>query len=148
MGNMRFARILFPLLVSLWSTVAASDETDVVERLVTAYNAQDVEGLIELTTEDIRWMGISGDSLSVETDGRVAFREAMAEYFSSRPSARSNILSIAASGAFVQTIERATWTVDDAERSLCSMGIYEVAGDRIRNVWYFPAHECSGDPSG
>lgn len=140
---MKIGRV-FVLVFLLGSEgVLASSETEVVEGFVSAFSDHDIDAMLEWTTDDVRWMSVSGASLSIETAGRDALREAMAGYFSSTPSARAEIVSSTASGSFVHAVEKATWMVDGIERSGCSMAVYELADGKIRNVWYFPAHECA-----
>lgn len=138
---MGWALVLVALLTS--DGALASSNTETVERFVDAFSDHDVDAMLERTTDDVHWMSVSDDRLSIEASGREDLREAMTAYFSSTPSARAEIVSSTASGSFVHTTEKAIWAVDGTERSRCSMVVYELAGSRIRNVWYFPAQECS-----
>jgi len=49
------------------------------------------------------------------------------------------LLDISADGNFVTTLEQAG-SVE--RRGQCSTAVYEFSGDLIKNVWYYPAHEC------
>ena len=133
---------LFRVVLGNEAAASEADPAGVVRRFVDAFNAQDVQAMTALAAEDIRWMSVSGEGLTVEAAGRKALRSAMREYFESLPSARAELLSARESGPFVQAVERASWTAGGIERSQCSAAVYEVADGRIRNVWYFPAYEC------
>lgn len=134
---------LLVLAVALNSQVVlASGNAEAVEKFVEAFNRHDVDAMLELATEGLRWMSLADERLSLETLGRVELREAMASYFSSTPSARAVIRSISESGPFVHTVEEALWRSHGAEKSQCSMAVYELSEGKVRNVWYFPAYEC------
>lgn len=114
----------------------------VVENLFTAFNEKDVEGMLALVTDDVRWFHVSEEDMTVEASGRDALRAAMSRYFADLPSARSAIRRISSSGPFVHTVERASWDAGGEEKSQCSTALYEIDGGRVRNVWYFPAYSC------
>ena len=82
---------------------------------------------------------VDGDQIATEAAGKDALRTSMTGYFESLPSARSEILSSGASGAFVTAHERAYWTADGQERSQVAVAVYEIRDGLVRRVWYFPA---------
>lgn len=135
------AKTLVPLLF-LCQVAFAGENTERVEQFLSAFNQQDVDAMLEFSAPDMRWMSVSGDRVSVETSTHAELRAAMAGYFESTPGTRSEIQSISESGPFVHTLEKAFWISDGAERSQCSMAVYELLDGRIQNVWYFPAHQC------
>lgn len=124
-----------------------AEEPGLVERYVDAFNRHDVNAMATLADEDVRWMSVSGAEISVEAVGREQLRTAMEDYFASVPSACSEIRAIEKSGPFVQVIEEAFWRSGGKEKSQCSTAVYETRDGRIRNVWYFPAHECPELPA-
>jgi hypothetical protein len=129
-------------LLFLCQFAFAGENADPVERFVSAFNQHDVNGMIELTTPDVRWMSVSGKQISIEASTHAELSAAMTGYFESTPGARAEIGSISESGQFVHTLERAFWLADGAERSQCSMAVYELLDGKIQNVWYFPTHQC------
>jgi hypothetical protein len=122
--------------------VLASGNKETVENLVEAFNRHDIDAMLELTTDDLRWMSIANEQLSIEASNQGELREAMSSYFASTPSARAEIRSITESGPFVHTVEEAFWSFNGAEKSQCSVAVYEILEGNVHNVWYFPAHEC------
>lgn len=120
----------------------AGPSTETVKLYVQAYNDRDVERMLVGVATDIRWMSVAGDEVSVETSNRIELRAAMSAYFNSTSNTRSELRSILESGPFVHTVEEAFWSTADGEKSQCSMAIYELAEQRIRNVWYFAAYPC------
>jgi hypothetical protein len=122
-----------------------SAEEALVRSFVRAFNAHDVTGMLRFCDPGIRWMNIEGQTLSAETTGNLKLDEAMRVYFKSTPSAHSDLRGVVASGPFVSTIEEASWVRGGKKRQQCSIGVYEIRDSRIRNVWYFPPHDC-GSP--
>jgi len=120
----------------------AGENAELVERFVSAFNHHDVDAMLEFSAPDIRWMSVSGDRITTETSTHAELRDAMAGYFESVPAARAEIRSISESGRFVHTLEEAFWLSGGAERSQCSMAVYELLDGKLQNVWYFPGHQC------
>lgn len=135
------AKTLVPLLF-FCQGVFAGDNSELVERFVSAFNQQDLDAMLEFSAPDMRWMSISGSRISVETSTHAELRAAMAGYFENTPGARAEVRSISESGQFVHTLEKAFWLSGGAERSQCSMAVYELLDGKLQNVWYFPAHQC------
>ena len=104
--------------------------------------------MLEACAEDIVWMSVGADEIAVEASGAGALREGMTAYFESLPSARSVLRSAVQSGPFVSTVEEARWEAGGETRSQCSAAVYEVRDGKIRNVWYFPSHECDQSDEG
>ena len=107
-----------------------------------AFNAQDVPRMLTFVAPDMRWMSVTGDKIGLETSDSKSLTDSMQRYFQRIPSAHSELRSVIASGPFVSTIEEARWEANGRPRSQCSVGVYEIADSRIKNVWYFPAHLC------
>ena len=122
--------------------VLASGNKETVENFVEAFNRHDIDAMLELTTDDLRWISVTNEQLSIEASNQGELREAMASYFATTPSARAEIRSITESGPFVHTVEEALWSSHGVEKNQCSMAVYEILEGNVHNVWYFPAHEC------
>jgi len=134
-------KTLVPLI--LFCQVAfAGDNGELVQRFVSAFNQHDVDAMLELSAPDMRWMSVAGDRISIETSTHDELRTAMTGYFENTPGARAEIRSMSESGPFVHTLEEAFWQSSGAERSQCSMAVYERLDGKLQNVWYFPAHRC------
>ncbi len=113
-----------------------------VRQLTEAFNQHDVAAMLAMCTDDVRWMSVSGSSLGVEAEGAAALGKAMEAYFSALPSARSVLLSVDGDGAFLSTVEQAQWQSNGQKKHQCARAVYQLAAQRIANVWYFPAYEC------
>ena len=114
-----------------------------VHDFINAYNAHNIEAMLRFCAPDIRWMNIDGDALSPETTADFKLDEAMRTYFKGTPSAHSELRGLIVSGPFVSTIEEASWERGGKKRQQCSIGVYEIRDTKIKNVWYFPAHDCA-----
>ena len=83
-------KTLVPLL--FFCPVAFSGEnSELVERFVSAFNQKDVDAMLEVSAPDIRWMSVSEDRLSIETSTHAELRAAMAGYFESFPDASPSL---------------------------------------------------------
>ena len=139
------------LVLAVWLPAASeaqglgSGSKAAVTELLAAFNAHDVDLMLGACAEDIVWMMVGADKISVEASGAEALREGMAAYFESVPSASSVLRSAVESGPFVITVEEARWESDGETKSQCSAAVYEVKEGKVQNVWYFPSHKC--DPA-
>lgn len=119
---------------------AETTEVEVVRRAIAAFNAHDADAFAALCAEDVKWLGIAGDSLSVDGAGRESIREWLAGHFESLPEVRSEVSGLAQAGAHVAFHERVTWTAGDGSPSVQSaLGVYEIRDGAFRRAWYFPS---------
>ena len=109
---------------------------------VTAFNQQDVDAMLTLTSTDITWMSISGATLGMETSGADELGSSMRDYFSSHPDSFSKILQIQSSGSWVTTLEHAGRVIEGQFRGQCAYAMYQLSDNLIKSVWYFDAHPC------
>lgn len=124
-------------------TFAASNQ-QIVENFVSAFNQHDINTMLSLSAPDVHWMSVQSDNISVEAASHNELENAMTNYFSSIPNSRSELQQITSSGNFVQTTEQAFWSVNgEAEKSQCSIAIYELELGLIKRVWYYPSHPCN-----
>ncbi|MGZ8378657.1 MAG: nuclear transport factor 2 family protein [Gemmatirosa sp.] len=115
------------------------DAARVVRAFVAAFNRHDVPAMLALTDTAIVWLGIAGDSVTIETRGRRALGESMTAYFRSTPGARSTLDAVTTLGPWVSARERAEWQGRTGPRAQSALSVYEVRDGRIRRVWYYPA---------
>ncbi|MDQ3257025.1 MAG: nuclear transport factor 2 family protein [Acidobacteriota bacterium] len=54
-----------------------------VRDYVAAFNEQNIDSMLSMVTEDIQWLSVAGDKITVETKGMLKLRESMAAYFKS-----------------------------------------------------------------
>lgn len=131
--------------IALVCAVAARAEPsshEVVHFYISAYNAHNVEEMLTLVTDDIRWMSVDGIRIRLEAAGKEALGNGMADYFASLPSARSEVRDISQLGDFVTVVEAAIWESDGATQSQCAISVYQISEGLISNVWYYPARPC------
>jgi len=143
MNKKVYQRLLTALILLLCQPVLAQSNGTIVKAFVAAFNDKDVDSMLSLATEDVKWMSVSADIVSIETADRQALRSAMQRYFNSMPTARSEVRQTSESGGFVYSLEAISWTANGTEKSQCSMAVYELNAGKIKNVWYFPSHACS-----
>jgi hypothetical protein len=118
-----------------------SEHEKTVKNFVAAFNAQDTEAMSKLVTEDVQWLSISADKISVETEGKSALRSAMSDYFKSCPTCRSKLTKVIATQDRVSAIETASWQSKNGAKRQSSVSVYEFSGTLIRRVYYFPSEK-------
>ena len=134
------------ILISLLSLpVQAQNAGDVVEAYISAYNEQNVDDMIALVTDSVRWMSVDGVRIRLESVGKEALGAGVSSYFASLPSARSAIRSLSEVGDFVTVVEEASWISDGAPQSQCAVSVYQVSDGLIASVWYFAAQACAAE---
>ena len=138
----RFFALAIVLLTTWTAAFADSEEATVVETYFEAFNFHDVDGMMALVADDVRWMTIGDDEIATVTSSRDELAIALGEYFSSIPTARSRIRSIATNGQYVSVVEEALWQDGDETRSQCATSVYQIADETIINVWYFGEQPC------
>lgn len=120
----------------------------VVREYVAAFNAKHLDAMMGMVARDLVWMSVSGDSLIDVGRGVDAFRRLIAGYFRAVPSARSELITIDATGPWVTTHERTRWDAspgDDAGQT--SVVVYEVRDGLIRRAWFYPSLPLPGPAS-
>jgi hypothetical protein len=110
-----------------------------VHGLTRAFNAHDVEAMSRHVTKDVQWLSLQGAMLSIDAEGREALASAMADYFRSLPSVRTEIEVLEAGESFVVVRERVHWVRNDAPTSQSALAVYELRDGLIARVWYFAA---------
>ena len=92
--------------------------------------------------DDIKWMSVEGNKISVKTNDKQKLKQAMAEYFKGSSSANSSKSQMLSYGTFVSGIEKASWLSKGKMKSQCSAVVYQFKEGLILNVWYYPAESC------
>jgi hypothetical protein len=120
----------------------------VVRDYVAAFNAKDLDAMMGTVARDLVWMSVSGESLTDVGRGVEAFRRTIAGYFRAVPSARSELLTIDATGPWVTTHERTRWDASPADvGGQTSLVVYEVRDGVIRRAWFYPSLPLPGPVS-
>jgi ketosteroid isomerase-like protein len=134
---------LFCLIVSPTGRTADATKPNEqrVRDYVAAFNKKDVETMLSMVTEDIQWLNVAGDKISVETQGKAKLRESMTGYFKSTPTAKSELEWVQATSLRVAALERASWQTKSGTKSQKSLSVYEFRGELIWRVYYYPAEK-------
>jgi len=112
-----------------------------VRDYVSAYNKRDVDAMLSMVAEDIQWLNVLGDKITVETQGKPKLRESLAANFKSTPSAKSELQWVQVTASRVAALERATWQGKSGPKSQASLSIYEFRAGLISRVYYYPAEK-------
>lgn len=155
-GAKRVLKLWLVVLVTAVVVLAAPEPRPVnssieqekrVREFVGAFNARNVDAMLELADENVQWLSVDGAKVSVETEGKAALRESMGRYFRSCPSCKSSLEWIQSAGSRVTALERASWSGKSGAKSQRSLSVYEFLGGKILRVYYFPA-EVDAQPPG
>jgi hypothetical protein len=134
------------VLVLAWSgsfvmadgPTAADGREQLVARFIEAFNAQDVDGMAKLVTDDVQWLSVDGTSVAVETGTKQQLVVSMGKYFKSCPSCRSSLSGVIATADRLSAIEVARWESAKGKKEQRGISVYEFSGPLIRRVYYFP----------
>lgn len=118
-----------------------TEQEALVLRFVDAFNAHDIDAMAAVAADGIQWVTIEGARAVVKTDGKVALRTILQQYFGQCPTCRSTLEWTQASGSRVAARERASWTTAAGPRSQTSLSVYELKDGKILRVLYFAAEK-------
>lgn len=105
-----------------------------------AYNDRDLDRMQIMMHADIEWIDVSGSAQTIVTSDKAQLVEEMASYFKQPYASSSALEGWGGNGNFVSVTEVASWTTPAGEqKSQAAIAVYEIDGDQIRRVWYFPA---------
>ena len=131
-------------LLTLPETFAADTPKSNEQRVrdyVSAYNKRDIETMLSMVSDDIQWLNVAGDKITVETQGKAKLRESLVANFKSTPSAKSELEWVQTTASRVAALERAAWQSKSGPKSQASLSIYEFRAGLISRVYYYPAEK-------
>ncbi|HEY5883641.1 MAG TPA: nuclear transport factor 2 family protein [Pyrinomonadaceae bacterium] len=117
-----------------------------VREFVDAFNTREIDRMLSLVDENIQWLHIDGENITVNTNGKVALRDSMTRYFKSCASCKSSLEGLRTAGNRVTAMERASWTSKQGPKSQSSLSVYEFKDGKIFRVYYFPAEAAKTAP--
>lgn len=126
--------------------VAADDTTvdaqeQVVHTYIAAFNAHDTEAMLSMVTDDVQWLSVDGETITIETNNKEELRNGMAGYFESCESCQSRIAKIFSTGTRVSALEVASFDTADGGQEQQSVSLYEFSGTLIKRIYYFPVED-------
>jgi hypothetical protein len=124
-----------------FSSEPSSLHIKTVERFITAFNAHDSSAMASFVGNDIEWLSISGDQITVEVKGKGNLIESMNAYFKSCPTCSSELSSAISSINKVSAVEVASWKDAGGSKSQRAVSVYEFSEGKIIRVYYFSAEK-------
>ena len=112
-----------------------------VRDYVSAFNDRAIDTMLAMVSDDIQWLSVDGDKISVETQGKPKLRESMAAYFKANPSAKSELQWVQVTASRVAAMERASWQSQSGPRSQAGLCVYEFRDGLISRVYYYPVEK-------
>ena len=134
---------LLHLLVTPKSFAAETPKSNEerVRDYVSAFNKREIDTMLSMVSDDIQWLNVVGDKITVETQGKDKLRESLAAYFKSTPSAKSELEWVRVTASRVAALERAAWQSKSGPKSQASLSVYEFRGGLISRVYYYPVEK-------
>ena len=139
MCYLRYFFVFFFFFILSAPSLAEASRLQQVERFVAAFNAHDAEKMAQYVTENVQWLSVNGDKITVETSGKENLVKVMSGYFTSCPSCQSQLEDFTVLGSRVSVVEEASWRRNGELRSQKSLAVYEFSNNLIHRVYYFPA---------
>ena len=130
------------LSVASVSAQANTESAQVVSQFIDAFNQHNVEKMLSHTTDSVHWGHVKGNKMTLEASNQTEFGTAMNDYFQTLPAAKAEIISMMDSGSFVTIVEQISWTNEEQRNTQCSIGVYQLSGDKISTISYYPPHTC------
>jgi len=136
---MKSIMTLFAVLLCAACQPAALPHPVIVAH-VDAFNAKDIPAMSAVEHPEVEWFSVEGDTITVEVKGRAQLADMMTDYLEANPTVTGSLRDWSINGDFISVTETATWqTADGTFQSQSALTVYEMDGDLIRRVWYYPA---------
>lgn len=113
----------------------------IVRRYVAAFNAHDVEAMLSMVTDNVQWLSVNGDMITIETNNKEELHESMVSYFHSDTVCKTHLTHVFSTGTRVSALEVASAGTADGIQEQQSLSVYEFNGLLIERVYYFPVEK-------
>ncbi len=116
----------------------SGEGVEVVNGLMTAFNAHDPDKMREYWRPDVTWLEVSGNQSSVITTSAMQLHSELVAYFESYPTVSASLENVSVNGNYVSAIERPVWEEAGERKSQASVVVYEIIDGKVKRFWYFP----------
>ncbi|MCA1798061.1 MAG: nuclear transport factor 2 family protein [Xanthomonadaceae bacterium] len=116
-----------------------SNNVRTVERFIAAFNAHDSGAMGALVADDVAWLNITGEDVTVVVKGKSELVASMNDYFEACPTCQSVLFGTISTPDRISAIEIASWQGTTGLRSQRSISVYEFSESLIQRVYYFPS---------
>ncbi|WLT32256.1 alpha/beta hydrolase fold domain-containing protein [Geothrix sp. PMB-07] len=121
---------------------AAPSPESVVRALTEAFNARQMDTLLDFVAKDVHWQMSTGDQFHLQAKGREALGKALTVTLRQRPMLQRGLHMLATNGDFVSVRQRDVWTGSNGEtRSQNAFMVYEVKNGKLIRAWQYPAQD-------
>jgi len=139
---MKLIKLLFLCTIFVAPLCQASSAGQIVKKFVLAYNQQDVDGMLNLATDDLTWLFFKDNQLQVMTSGKAQMKEELLKDFKNKKGGRSELRKMFALNNTVAVIEEAFWEKDGKLNSQCAVSLYRLENSLIDSVTYYDSAPC------
>jgi len=145
--NTRTCLVLLALLHLLATPKSFAAETpksneERVRDYVSAFNKREIDTMLSMVSDDIQWLNVAGDKITVETQARTRCAKVWRPTSSPlRAPSRSwsGRARVRVTASRVAELERAAWQGKSGPKSQASLSLYEFRGGLISRAYYYPA---------
>ena len=140
--------VLLLAILGLWAcapdaerirpTQAAGPHIDAVTGLMAAFNDHDADKMREYWHDDVTWIEVTGNGVSVVTESAEQLHNELLVYFESYPEVSASLESISVNGDYLTAIERPEWQEGGVKKTQASIVIYEFDAGKVKRFWYYP----------
>lgn len=139
--RMSFALLALLCLPAFAAAQPPKSNEQLVRDYVSAFNNREIDTMLAMVTDDVQWLSVAGDKISVDTQGKLKLRESIAAYFKSTPSSKSALEWVQTTASRVAAMERASWQSQSGPRSQAGLSVYEFRDGLIARVYYYPVEK-------
>ena len=130
-------KILFLILLLSINSFGQKSEMKITKQFIEAFNTRNLDAMMNLATDDVKWFKLAGDKLTTETSDKASLRNFMEGYFKSCPTCKSKITNLNQNRTRVTMTETASWETAKGKQSSDSFAVYEFMSGKIARVYYY-----------
>lgn len=119
------------------ATASRGEKAKVLDAYFKAFNDHNVDELVATTSNDIRLMSVTPDTVTIDLRGHDELRKWLTGYFQSLPNVQSAYNGLTAEGDYLSFVETATWGKEGEKKSQSSLATYLIKDGKIHRVWYY-----------
>jgi len=116
----------------------AETQMQIVEQYVAAFNARDINSMLELLTIDVQRIAVDGDTITKETNSKQELLTVITEYFESCSTCKLRLADITSTGSKVSAVEIESFQTRNGLQEERRVSLYDFSGSLINRLYYFP----------
>lgn len=141
-----FAALTASLALAACAGASSDAPNPVIEAYVAAYNAHELDEMSARMHPDIEWISLEGSEAIIYTSGKNALIAELKSHFAEPSASTSQLSNWSKTGPYISVTESIRQeSAAPGDYLPASLSVYELDGDLIRRVWYYPAVNIKPD---